>query len=300
MALIVLTSASGAPGVSTSCLGLALAWPRKALLVEADPSAGSDVLAGWFNGSPPHDRGLVNLAMAMSYTSGHTPPEQWLPAALSDVVVSIPGSAVDVVTGIRTPAQAGALAPLWSAFAATAGTLADGGVDLIVDAGRLGMAHAPTPLVQAADLALLTVGSDLPVVATARGWSRELRARFADVGMTEHLALLLVGPGRPYRSREVADLLGLPLAGVLPWDPRTAQALRLGQNGKRLVRSPLVSALRGAASAITELAENNRARLSSTATPAHRSESHRIDGHRADAHRADQHRRRSTPGRWPG
>ena len=37
MSLIVLTSASGSPGVTTTALGLALGWPRPALLVDADP-----------------------------------------------------------------------------------------------------------------------------------------------------------------------------------------------------------------------------------------------------------------------
>ena len=50
MALIVLTSASGSPGVTTSAVGLALTWPRPALLVEADPTGGSSVLAGYLRG----------------------------------------------------------------------------------------------------------------------------------------------------------------------------------------------------------------------------------------------------------
>ena len=34
MSLLVLTSAAGAPGVSTTALGLTLAWPRDAVLVD--------------------------------------------------------------------------------------------------------------------------------------------------------------------------------------------------------------------------------------------------------------------------
>jgi len=40
MALIALASATGAPGVSTTALGLALNWPRPVVLVEADPNGG--------------------------------------------------------------------------------------------------------------------------------------------------------------------------------------------------------------------------------------------------------------------
>ena len=55
MTLTVLTSASGSPGVSTSALGMSLAWSKPVLLVEADPTGGSAILAGWFHGRPPHD-----------------------------------------------------------------------------------------------------------------------------------------------------------------------------------------------------------------------------------------------------
>ena len=50
MALIVLTSAAGSPGVTTTALGLALTWHRPVLLVEADPTGGSALLAGYFRG----------------------------------------------------------------------------------------------------------------------------------------------------------------------------------------------------------------------------------------------------------
>ena len=52
MALIVLTSAAGSPGVTTTAVGLALTWPRPVLLVEADPTGGSAVLAGYFRAAP--------------------------------------------------------------------------------------------------------------------------------------------------------------------------------------------------------------------------------------------------------
>ena len=55
---------------------------------------------------------------------------------------------------------------------------------------------------------------------------------------------MLVGPG-PYPPAEVADALGLDVAGHLPWDPDAAQALATTPVGSRqLTRSPLVRALR--------------------------------------------------------
>jgi hypothetical protein len=51
MAVIALASASGSPGVTTTALGLALLWPRPVLLIEADPTGGSGLLAGYFRGT---------------------------------------------------------------------------------------------------------------------------------------------------------------------------------------------------------------------------------------------------------
>ncbi len=66
MAVIALCSASGSPGVTTTSLGLALLWPRPVLLVEADPTGGSGILAGYFRGIRAYDQGLVELALSSS------------------------------------------------------------------------------------------------------------------------------------------------------------------------------------------------------------------------------------------
>lgn len=54
MAMITLVSASGAPGVTSTALALASSWPRPVLLVEADPSGSSALLAGFWRGSRDH------------------------------------------------------------------------------------------------------------------------------------------------------------------------------------------------------------------------------------------------------
>ena len=50
MAVVSVFSVGGAPGVTVSSLGLALSWPRPVLLVDANPNAGSAVLAGYLRG----------------------------------------------------------------------------------------------------------------------------------------------------------------------------------------------------------------------------------------------------------
>ena len=44
MALIVLASDKGSPGVTTTAITLAAVWPRRALLAELDPSGGDVAL----------------------------------------------------------------------------------------------------------------------------------------------------------------------------------------------------------------------------------------------------------------
>ena len=57
MAVIALTSASGSPGVTTTAVALAFLWPRPVVLVEADPTGGSAILAGYFRGTREYDVG---------------------------------------------------------------------------------------------------------------------------------------------------------------------------------------------------------------------------------------------------
>ena len=65
MVLIVLASASGSPGVSTTALGLTLNWHRPVLLVDADPTGSSAVFAGYFHGTQEPTGGLINLALSL-------------------------------------------------------------------------------------------------------------------------------------------------------------------------------------------------------------------------------------------
>ena len=64
MALVMLCSATGSPGVTTSALALALGWPRGVLLVDCDRDPAQAVQAGWLRAAPVASRGLVDLAQA--------------------------------------------------------------------------------------------------------------------------------------------------------------------------------------------------------------------------------------------
>ena len=100
MAVIALTSASGSPGVTTTAFGMALLWPRPVLLLEADPTGGSGLLAGYFRGTREYVGGLIELALTSS--SIHD--------GLAEVSERIEGTTVSFVAGTRSHTQAAALA----------------------------------------------------------------------------------------------------------------------------------------------------------------------------------------------
>ncbi|WP_203567471.1 hypothetical protein [Aestuariimicrobium ganziense] len=64
MGLLVLASATGSPGVTTTALGLTLHWPRDVLLVDADRVPSQALEAGYLSQIPTAGRGLMALAQA--------------------------------------------------------------------------------------------------------------------------------------------------------------------------------------------------------------------------------------------
>lgn len=243
MALIVLASASGSPGVTTSALGLALTWPRPVLLVEADPTGGSAINAGYFRGEAAPTAGLIDLALA--HRDGD------LAGALPRLANAIRGTTVSFLSGTRSHGQSRSLPPLWGPLATTLTGLERTGQDVIVDAGRLGLIGCPEPLIDNADLTLLVVRSDLVSLSGARSWAETLREGFARAGAASSLGLLLVGDDRPYTAREVSKVLYLPVVATLAWDERSAAVFSRGATPRRRFDdSPLVRSLHAARSAL--------------------------------------------------
>jgi hypothetical protein len=237
MAVICLTSASGSPGVTTTAVGLAFCWPRPVLLVEADPSGGSGILAGFLKGTTSYDAGLLELALSPLGVAD----------ALRDVVRPL-SPTVSLVAGTRTHAQAPALRDVWEPLATALAELEANGQDVIVDAGRLGLAGSPQPLLDSADLTLLMTRATLPSISAARSWAEA--ARQPATGWP-HPGLLLVAEGRPYRDSEVSKVLGMPVVADLPDDPESAAVYHRGATPPRHFETgPYVRGLQAAAQAI--------------------------------------------------
>ena len=223
MTVVCLTSATGAPGVTTSTLALAWSWPRPVLVIEADMVGTSNILAGYLRGSRPHDRGLINLAIA--HRHGLLSPE----TVLSTAVPLHPDSRVLLLPGLSSPVQRRTMPALWPALVTCLAALHNSGTDVLVDAGRLGTEGAPDPLLSAADVLLVVLRSDLPSVAGARAHVEVMRDAMQGTGTADTLALLVVGEGRPYSTREIARTVATPVLAGLAWDPRSAAVFSHGE-----------------------------------------------------------------------
>ncbi|MCL1870584.1 MAG: hypothetical protein FWF90_09270 [Promicromonosporaceae bacterium] len=248
MAVITLCSASGAPGVTTTAVGLALCWPRPVLLVEADPRGTSTVLAGFFQGAREYDGGLVELALSPLEISD----------ALRDVVRPLVGQA-SFVAGTRSPAQAAGLRELWGRLSEALDDLESTGQDVIVDAGALGFPGSPEALLSLADVTLLVTRSHLPALFAARSWTDSMHRGGP---AWQQPGLLLVGEGQPYSAREAGRLLGLPVVASIADDAEAAAVYHRGDRPPRkFAQGAYIRSLRAAAAAIGDRVTARREEL---------------------------------------
>lgn len=214
--MVTLVAASGSPGVTTTGVGLARHWPRPVILVEADPTGGSGILAGHFRAQVDQP-GLVDLVIAQR--------SDLLAEALPRLLLPIEHTNASVLVGVRSPDQAAGVAQLWTPLLDALRALATAGTDVIVDGGRLGLNGWPQPLVMGSDLTLMLVTSDLVSLAAARWWADSLVAAELP-GHTNRL--VVVGEGRPYGAREVGRTLGVPVLASIEHAPEHARVYSHG------------------------------------------------------------------------
>ena len=230
MSLYALVSAGGSPGVTTTALALALAWPSQVIVAECDPSGG-DVLAGLFAGHLPSNNGLLPLAMEAGRGADAAAAALWRELTdLDDEHSRL------LLAGISDPRQAAGIAPSWPALAAT---LAAVPADVLADCGRVDAAPAIAPVLAAASLAVLVLRPSLRQISKAR---QRIELLTDILGSTQRLVVLLVGEGT-HSAREVTKVLDVPVAGSLPHDGKTAGVLSDGAGSRRgLATRPLVRA----------------------------------------------------------
>ena len=232
--------------MTTSALALVSAWDlarpgRRVLLVDADP-AGSGLLVGLLRDGVPDTAGISLLAAAR--------PPLTLEQVVGCCVALDEGSMRMVLPGVADPVQARPLAATWSALVEVARDLSQHGVDVVIDAGRLGHRYEPSPWLAEADLLAVALPGDLagvvPAAAAVRNLSALRAGRSAPIG-------LVVDPGG-YSAGEVAAALGVREVLTIARDEWAARALSDGlARGLRLERSPLMRTARSVAERLTHL-----------------------------------------------
>lgn len=274
LAVIALTSATGAPGVTTTCLALTLSWPRPVLLVEADP-AGGDVLAGYLRAEVRADRGLAYLALA----ARRDELAEQFATQLVDLGQRRGSVTRLLLPGVSDPGESAGVVAAWprlieffvrldSPDDQPAGPVS-GPLDVIVDCGRCVAPNPPVTALAGADAVLFVLRSTLRSVSRAAPVLTGLRRDITRAGGDpDRVGLLVVEEGE-YRSADLGRALGAPVVATLPWRAKEAAALSDGA-GRAAEGGPL---LRGAV-AIAEslIKEIARARTAAAALPvAHQS-----------------------------
>lgn len=224
MTAVLVGSVHGAPGATTTAVGLASCL-RGAVVVEADCAGG--VLAVRFG--LPREPGIVTLA------ADRQPGARVLAAHAQTVPGGLP-----VVVGPESPQH---VSWLWR----TAGDVLAAAVArhegvVVVDVGRFGPENPVTSLFP-----------DAPALLVVRPRADELAVAAAQLASStaRRPVVVLVGE-RPYSAAEVAAEFGCDVLGVVADDPRGAATLWEGGSPRRLARSAFARSVRTLADAVAD------------------------------------------------
>jgi hypothetical protein len=255
MAILLLTSASGSPGVTTLAVGLALTWPRPIMLADCDPGAHQSILAGYLGGRSAGGKGLLRVAEA------HRDRRPLREAVLDQ---TLPLSAVGesrrlFLPGFTKPGSATHFSGVWEDLAEAFDRLGEVDIDVIIDCGRLAPQGLPAALLERSALTLVVVTSTLRSIMSARVHLPTLRDHPRLISPDRgHLGLIVVGEGEPYGRAEIAKALDVPVVTSIAYDPKAAVHLSDGRpRHRRFDSSPLIRSIRDAASQLSNVLQRS-------------------------------------------
>lgn len=224
MGILVLTSTSGSPGVTTLAVGLTLGWPRSVMLADCDPGAHQSVLAGFLGGRGAGGKGLLRVAEAHR-------DRRPLQEVIIDQTVPLTDESEPsrlLLPGFSRPGSALLFAGVWADLVDAFDRLDDAGFDVIVDAGRMGAQGLPTPLVESAATLAIVLDSSLRAVTSARVHGPTLIEQAKSTTAQEPPGLIVVGPDQPYGTAEIGRALDAPVIATIARDPDAARHLSDG------------------------------------------------------------------------
>jgi hypothetical protein len=230
MSTLILGSAKGSPGVTTTTLALSFWWQHPLIVIEAD-HAGGDLAVRLGMSEEP---GLVGLAAAIRRSPIGNQQVSELIAQYAQTtpfgkqVVLAPAGSAQATSALSLLAESVSLSP-------------PQGPDLLVDIGRSAGSATPNGEVgpsqtwgwigAPSDVVIWICRPDLADLA-------HLAARLHHQRVSDQVqVIVLVGAG-VYPPAEIATTLGVPVIGHLPIDRSGAAALCAG-GGRAWTRSPL-------------------------------------------------------------
>jgi len=238
MSVHLLASTAHSPGVTSLAVALAVTAAEPTLVVDANREPDQSVLAGYLQGADPGGRGLGGLLQAHR-------EHRRLEAALASMLLPLGGSA-EFLPGFGHPGMVALFAPAWSELASA---LDAEERTVLVDAGRIGAAGLPQPLVDVSGGVLVVTRSDLPSLAALRLYLPQV----VEAAGEDRVGLVVVGPGRPYTGSEIRRRFGVPIWGHLAWQPEVAAVYASGAApGRRHAASAYVDDVRTLAAALAE------------------------------------------------
>lgn len=226
--LIGLVSAQGSPGVTTAALAVAAtAGPAAGVLVELDPAGGSFECWTGITGEPGLIRVASDLRRAVSPDAllGHAVP---VPPGVRSIVAPTSGAMAESTLVAADDRLGPALATL--------GRLADQVV--VADGGRWSRSQVTARRLLGCDVIGVVCAPTVHGVEHARWLIDPLASTFS-----APVVFVLVGE-RGYSPEEVAVATGVPVAGVVAWDPRGVNALLTGGIGRGWSRGSLARSAR--------------------------------------------------------
>lgn len=266
MSTIVLTSMSGAPGVTTTAIGLGRVWPQSSLVVEDDTHHA--MLAGYLRAAQHAEPNLATVAnLTATPTNAQTVWESIARPLPTDDPVS--GLRRKAVLGPPTPWSRAGIDPRWGFMLALWRQLAEAGIDTIIDLGRLAtpLTSTPhliaTPIVDDADMILVMIEATLRDVAGAHTMVEGLAEQMNLAGAHQRLGLLVHRGGAArgvaeFTDKEITSALQLPVCGSIVHDPVAAAQLSDGV-GQRFDKSRLARSLSKVAGVLVDVIGRRRA-----------------------------------------
>ncbi|HLM21303.1 MAG TPA: hypothetical protein VK390_07255 [Propionibacteriaceae bacterium] len=261
MAILLLASAGGSPGVTTLAVGLALTWPRPILLAECDPGAHQAILAGYLGGRSTGGKGLLRVAEAHR-------DRRPLREAVLDQTLSLSAEEESrrlLLPGFTKPASAMHFGGVWEDLAEAFDRLGEVDMDVIIDCGRIGPSGPPAALLERSALTAVVVTSTLRSIMSARVHLPTLRdhPRLTSADR-EHIGLIVMGENQPYRRGEIARALDVPVVTSIAYDRQSAAHLSDGRpRHRRFDTSPLIRSIRDAASQLSSSLQHSAELVSS-------------------------------------